>query len=368
MPDFILQLRRICSGTSRTDVHIIAGADCFFLFLNLRSIEFGDGTLDRLDGLVLVHRLDVHGDDLAGIHLQKVLQQLVTEVGGGDGEKTHGPIQPAHLETAAVLEGKHGGGNGVLDREAAPGKGVPVKLEFLPAVHVEDVVHELEPFFAVEGFCGHAQPVEIVEQVVLDVFQPGLGQLHAVRLDAEGDELGLGQAVVAFGQLLTQHLAVLGPNVIKAVLLERDTDAALKVSGIGGDVYKRQLKMDRAVEEIEEGAPFLKDRRLVLLLGQLVVDVLKLDGAGVVVGAHPASPVLEHPLERDGLLGRPGRSRRLALVDCGLNLLILLGRQGISLFLSRKGKQSHRPPVPAPPAAGAERSSLRCGRAAPWGG
>ena len=368
MPDFILQLRRICSGTSRTDVHIIAGADCFFLFLNFRSIEFGDGALDRLDGLVLIQRLNVHGDNLAGIHLQKVLQELVAEVRGRDGQETHGPKQPAHLEAAAVLEGEHGGSDGIFHREAAPGEGVPVKLKLFPAVHVEDVVHQLEPFLSVQRLCGHTQPVEVVEQIVLDVFQPGFGQFHTVRLDTKGDELGLGQAVVAFGQLLTQHLAVLGPHVIKAVLLERDTDTALKVSGVGGNVHKGQFKVDGAVEKIQKAAPLLENSSLVLLLSQLVVDVLKLDGAGVVVGVHPTGPVLKHPLERDGLLGRPGRPRRLALVDRRLNLLVLLGRQSISLFLSRKGKQSHRPPVPAPPAAGAGRSSLRCGKAAPWDG
>src|SRR5699024_9307811 len=127
------------------------------------------------------------------------------------------------------------------------------------------------------------QPVEVVEQVILDVFQPGLGQLHAVSLDAEGNELGLGQAVVAFGQLLTQHLAVLGPHIIKAILRERNADAALKVSGVGGDVHKGQFKVDGAVEKIQKAAPLLENSSLVLLLSQLVVDVLKLDGAGVVV-------------------------------------------------------------------------------------
>ena len=60
--------------------------------------------------------------------------------------------------------------------------------------------------------------------------------------------------------------------------------------------------MDGAVEKIQKAAPLLENSSLVLLLSQLVVDVLKLDGAGVVVGVHPAGPVLEHPLERDGLL------------------------------------------------------------------
>ena len=42
--------------------------------------------------------------------------------------------------------------------------------------------------------------------------------------------------------------------------------------------------MDRAVEKVEKTAPFLKDGGLVLLLSKLIIDVLILDGAGVVAG------------------------------------------------------------------------------------
>ena len=45
------------------------------------------------------------------------------------------------------------------------------------------------------------------------------------------------------------------------------------------DVYKRQ---------VEKRAPFLKDGGLVLLLRQLIVDILILDGAGVVAGTDTA--------------------------------------------------------------------------------
>ena len=49
------------------------------------TVQLGDGALDRFDGLVLVHRVDVHGDDLAGFHSQKVFQQLVAQVRRRDG-------------------------------------------------------------------------------------------------------------------------------------------------------------------------------------------------------------------------------------------------------------------------------------------
>ena len=55
MPDFVLQLRRLCSGTSRTDVHVIPGTDGLLLLLNLAAVQFGNGVLDLLDGGGLVH-------------------------------------------------------------------------------------------------------------------------------------------------------------------------------------------------------------------------------------------------------------------------------------------------------------------------
>ena len=138
------------------------------------------------------------------------------------------------------------------------------------------------------------------------VLQPGFDLFHAVALDAVGQEFGLGQTVVALGKLLPQHLAVLGSHIIKAILLVRDADGLLEVCRIGGGIHERQFKVDRAVEKVEKRAPFLKDGGLVLLLRQLIVDILILDGAGVVAGTDTAGAVLKHPLERDAFLCRAG--------------------------------------------------------------
>ncbi len=80
--------------------------------------------------------------------------------------------------------------------------------------------------------------------------------------------------------------------------------------------------MDTAVEEVQEAAPFLEDRRFVLLLGQLVVDVLELDRPGVVIVPDAADPVREHPVKGDRLLGRPGDAVIFScLIDDPLDLL-----------------------------------------------
>ena len=148
--------------------------------------------------------------------------------------------------------------------------------------------------------------MKVVHQVVLDVLQPRFDLRHAVALDAVGQKLRFGQTVVALGKLLPQHLAVLGSHIIKAILLVRDADGLFKVCRIGGGVHKGQFKVDRTVEKVEKRAPFLKDGGLVLLLRQLIVDILILDGAGVVAGTDTAGTVLKHPLERNALLCRAG--------------------------------------------------------------
>ena len=52
--------------------HIIACADCLFLFLDLGPVQVGDLSFHRLDGADLVHGLDMEADNLAGFHVQKI--------------------------------------------------------------------------------------------------------------------------------------------------------------------------------------------------------------------------------------------------------------------------------------------------------
>ena len=84
-----------------------------------------------------------------------------------------------------------------------------------------------------------------------------------------------------------------------------DPDACFEALGIRQHVHEGKLKVDGAVEKVQETAPFLEDRGLVLLLGQLVVDVLELNGLRIIVAGHPADPIREHPVKGNGLLGCP---------------------------------------------------------------
>lgn len=264
----------------------------------------------------------MHGDDLAGIHVQKVLQKLVADVGCRDAQKAGSAKDAAHLERPGVFEGKGGGCNGILHGQPAFHEVLPVKVELGCAVYVEHIVHEFQPPDTIQGLCLHTQPVKVVQQIVLDVVEPGLDLCHAFALHTKGDEFGLGQTIIALGKLLAQHLGILRTNIVKAVLLERNADAFLKLGAVRCHVHKGQLKFDAGIEKVQKTAPLLENGGLVLLLGELIIDVLILDGAGVVVGLHPAGAILKHPLHGDGLLGGPGHSslRRYSAKRSGLNI------------------------------------------------
>ena len=200
------------------------------------------------------------------------------------------------------------------------------------AVHVEHIVHEFQPLDTVQGLCLHTQPMKIIQQVILDVVEPGLDLRHAFTLHTEGDELGLGQTIIALGKLLAQHLRILRTHIIETVFLERNADALFKLGAVGCHVHKGQFKFDGAVEKVEEGTPFLENRRLILLLGELIIDVLILDGAGVIVGLHPAgasSNIRCMGMDCWAVRGTTGFAFCLRFcADCGLLCLPVFSKTG----------------------------------------
>ena len=86
--------------------------------------------------------------------------------------------------------------------------------------------------------------------------------------------------------------------------------------------------MNRTVKKVEKAAPLVKYRGLVLLLGKLVVDVLKLNGFGVVVIVYPTDTVRKHPLKWYRLLG--------CLWDCSVLFCPLI--RCLNLFALLSGK------------------------------
>ena len=248
----------------------------------------------------------MHRDNLAGIHIQKVLQQLVAQVGCRNGQIAYRPENAAHLKGAAVLKSECCRRNGILHRQPTGSQFLPVKIEFRFTIQIENAMHELQPLPAVQRLCLHAQTMEVIEQVILDVVQTGFDLLHALAGHTKGQVFALGQAIVALGQLLPEHLGIFGAHIVKAVFLKRDADAFLELGAVRRRIHKRQLKVDGAVEKVEERAPFLINRRTVLRQGQLIIDVLKFHRPCIIAVFHAAGSVLEHTLHRDGLLCRTG--------------------------------------------------------------
>ena len=193
------------------------------------------------------------------------------------------------------------------------------------------------------------------------MIQPGLCLLHGIRLNPKSQKLRFGQAVIASCQLLSEHLAVLGANRIKFIFPKGNPDRLLKAFCIRRHIHKGKLEVDGAVEKVQKSTPLFKNRRFILLLGQLVVDILKLDCLCVVVVPYPADSVREHPLKRDGLLCGTGDAviptRRF---HNGLYLLLLLwsqmGRHFHIAFHFLFSKQSAVPPS-QPDTAAEERNS-----------
>ncbi|MPM64342.1 hypothetical protein SDC9_111228 [bioreactor metagenome] len=244
----------------------------------------------------------MHGDDQAAFHIEKISQHSVVQLRREDLQKADRASFVSHAEQIAAFELKGAGSDKILDGEAGGGQPVPRKAERLRCVHLENVVQQPEALRAVQRSGGDAEALEIVEDVDLDALQPGLGRFQPVRFDAERQVLGLDEAVVAFGKLVSEHFGVLRAQTVKIVALGWDGDAFRKAVPRRGEVQEGKLKPDGAVKIIEEVAPAIKDGGLVLVLVELIVDVLKLNGFRVIAVRHAADAIQEHPLKRDAVL------------------------------------------------------------------
>ena len=131
------------------------------------------------------------------------------------------------------------------------------------------------------------------------------------------------------------------PHVIEPVILIRDDDALLEGFRTGRQVEEGKLKVNGCVKVVQEIAPALKDRGFIIILRQLVVDILKLNGFGVVVVGDTADAVRPHPLIRDRVLRCMRAFLRVLLLAARHQLLQLLlfspCQLKLFLFLCHKG-------------------------------
>ena len=76
----LLRLRAVGGKVRGDDVHVVSGADGLFLLLDGHFLQIRDLALDGLDGLDLIHGLDVHTDDEGAFHVEEVRQHPVVEL------------------------------------------------------------------------------------------------------------------------------------------------------------------------------------------------------------------------------------------------------------------------------------------------
>ena len=164
-------------------------------------------------------------------------------------------------------------------------------------------MHQLKTSLAVQRLCTDTQLLEVGQNIKFDAVQTSLSGLDVICFNAEGDVLGLSETIVTLGELVTQHGLIFHADSSEILVRERHMDAVLKGCCVCIQVQEVELKANGWVEVVEEITPATEDSVFILIHGELVVDVLILDGASVVVVSHPANAVRPHPLIRDGVLG-----------------------------------------------------------------
>ena len=77
---------------------------------------------------------------------------------------------------------------------------------------------------AVQRLGSNAKTLEVVENIRFNALQTWLCRFHSVRFNAECQILCLDKSVVALGELVTEHLRVLGSDGIILVAAQRNGD------------------------------------------------------------------------------------------------------------------------------------------------
>ena len=271
-----------------------------------------------------------------GFHRQQIRQGTVVQVRSDNVVEGNLSAFIAEAEGTLFPEIKAARSNEVLRVQSGRSQPLPVETERRLIVHMKHVIHDFQAFLAVQRRSRNTQALEIVHQINLNALQPGLGLLDVVGINAEGDILRFRQTVISLGELTLKHFRVFLADIVKAVVLIGDNNRLLEALSPGSQVQERKLKMDAGIEVVQEIAPAFEDRRFIVVLRQLIIDILELNGLGIVLLSHPADPIGPHPLIWNGSLGR---SRLLLVGAVPLQqlfqlLFFRLGELEFFLFLS----------------------------------
>ena len=290
----------------RENVRVISGTGGLALLLHFHLVDVGDFTLDRFNGLDLVHRLNVHGDSQLGVQLQNLQQQLVRQLRRHNLQVGHRAPCLAHAERAALPEVKAVRHDKVFRSHARMGDVRPLEAERLPAAGVKLAVQQGQTLPPVKGLALYPQPLKVADHVRLYTFQTGTGGGHIFSGDAKGDVLGPFDTVVAFGDLVFQHPRVFRADAVEAVIRLGDIHL-VAAPGAAAAVDKGKLERQRTVKIIQPRTPAAENGRLILGGRNGIVDVLIFQRLCVNTSGELTNAVRQHPHIGNGLLGRYGR-------------------------------------------------------------
>ena len=290
----------------RENVRVISGAGSLALLLHFHLVDVGDFTLDRFNGLDLIHRLNVHGDGQLGVQLQNLRQQLIRKFRRHDLQIGRRAPCLAHAERAALPEVKAVRHDKVFRSHARMGDVRPLEAERLPAAGVKLAVQQGKTLPPVEGLALYPQPLKVADHVRLYTLQTGPGGGHIFSGDAKGDVLGPFDTVVAFGNLVFQHPRVFRADAVEAVIRLGDIHL-VAAPGAAAAVDKGKLERQRTVKIIQPRTPAAENGRLILGGRNGIVDVLIFQRFCVDTAGELTNAVWQHPHIGNGLLGRYGR-------------------------------------------------------------
>ena len=286
----------------RQNLHIIPGTDSLFLFLRFHAAYVGDLSLDRLNGLELVYRLNVHGDGQLGVQFQNLRQQLIRKFRRHDLQIGCRTPHLADTESPALPKVEAVRGDVVLCPHARLGNVFPRKAERLTPAGVHLPMQHRQPIPAIQRAGLDAQPFQIAHDIRLHAPQPGTRLRYTLGRQAKGDVFVPLNAVVALGDLAFEHFHILAPDAVEVILLRRDIHF-VAVGIAAAAVDKGKLERQRAVKIIQARAPPADNGSLILRGRHGIIDVLIFQRLCVKPAGELADPVRVHGDIGNGLLG-----------------------------------------------------------------
>ena len=109
-------------------------------------------------------------------------------------------------------------------------------------------------------------------------------------------------------KLPPEHIRIEGAHPVEPVPLGGDLNSFAEIRPVHLPAHKGQLHADGSVMGVIHIAQGFKDGGLVVLLGELVIHILKLNAPAPCGIIQPAQPVRVHLPEGQGVLGRMGFS------------------------------------------------------------